>query len=184
MSLDFKSPAFDQAIDWLLSPDIEGAHSNDPADRGGDTWYGISRNAHPDISWPPTLLQAKTIYHEQYWRACRCPDLPPVLAVATFDAAVQHGARQAVRLLQQALGIQADGIIGPVTLKAAHAFCVDASLGTNQIDHLLSYRARYYSAIVANDDTQSRFIRGWMRRLFSLQQLLWVIAHSDQQGKE
>ena len=45
--------------------------------------------------------------------------MPPGLDLAVFDLAVHSGPLRAVRLLQAVLGVEADGIVGPVTLGAA-----------------------------------------------------------------
>lgn len=160
------SDTFTKTVSWLLSPDVEGEHSNDPADRGGDTWYGISRNANPDMPWPPTREQAIQRYRERYWDTCHCNEMAPVLAVLTFDAAVQHGTTQAARILQRAVGVTDDGVIGPQTLAAA-VFATNES-----ISDFLSYRARFYNELCISDTSQRRFLRGWMRRLFLLHQFV------------
>jgi hypothetical protein len=67
---------FIAAVNWLLGPDIEGEHSNDAADKGGDTWYGLARRWNQDMPWPPTRDQAIARYRERYWDACRCDELP------------------------------------------------------------------------------------------------------------
>ncbi|WP_010324364.1 glycoside hydrolase family 108 protein [Marinobacterium stanieri] len=157
------SDTFIRAVNWLLGPEIEGEHSNDPADKGGDTWYGISRNAHPDMPWPPTRDQAIDRYQERYWDACHCHEMHPVLALLTFDAAVQHGTTQAAKFLQRTLGVTDDGIIGPQTLLAAQ----DEPHGA--IFDFLSYRGRFYAELCMEDPSQKRFLRGWMRRLFLLE---------------
>ena len=51
----------------------------------------------------------------------RCPDLPPPLAFFHFDAAVNQGVTGAARMLQQAVGADIDGEIGPLTLAAVAA---------------------------------------------------------------
>jgi lysozyme family protein len=158
------SDTFTLAVNWLLGPEIEGEHSNDPADKGGDTWYGLARRWNQDMPWPPTRGQAIQRYRARYWDACRCDELPPVIAVAVFDAAVQHDPDDAARFLQRAIGASVDGDIGPKTLgKAAEA---DAATLAN----FLSYRALYYTKLTHDDRSQMRFARGWARRLFLLQQ--------------
>ncbi|UTW12951.1 glycoside hydrolase family 108 protein [Marinobacterium rhizophilum] len=154
---------FEPAVNWLLGPDIEGEHSNDAADKGGDTWYGLARRWNQDMDWPPTREQAIARYRERYWDACRCDELPGTLAVLVFDAAVQHAPKDAIRFLQQAIGAYADGIIGPKTL--AKAQYVD----NDRLADFLSYRARYYTQLCIDDASQLTFIRGWHRRLFLLQ---------------
>nr|WP_067289827.1 glycosyl hydrolase 108 family protein [Marinobacterium profundum] len=154
---------FDLAVNWLLGPDIEGEHSNDSADKGGDTWYGLARRWNQDMPWPPTREQAIARYRERYWDACRCSELPPRLAAMVFDAAVQHAPRDAIRFLQRTLGVGIDGYIGPQTLAKAQQ--ADAAA----LADFLSYRAKYYTQLCLDDESQLRFARGWHRRLFLLQ---------------
>lgn len=105
------------AFSWILS--AEGGYSNVAADRGGETLYGLSRRAYPNLDFNTLNFdKAKRIYHRDYWRVCRCDELPNVLAIAVFDAAVNHGPRMAVEMLQRAIKAKPDGIIGPNTLVA------------------------------------------------------------------
>lgn len=158
------SETFNAAVNWLLGPDVEGTHSDDAADRGGDTWYGISRVANPDMPWPPTRDQAIERYRERYWNACRCDELPPIIAVAVFDAAVQHDPKDAIRFLQRTIRVTIDGIIGTETI--AHSAWADG----NTLANFLSYRSLHYTKLTREDRAQMRFARGWARRLFLLQQ--------------
>ena len=51
---------FDEAFDTLIGH--EGGYSNDPRDPGGETRYGISKRAYPDVNIATlTLEQAKFI---------------------------------------------------------------------------------------------------------------------------
>ena len=150
---------FEQALEHVLR--FEGGYVNDPHDPGGETIYGISRRHHPD-AWAngkPTKDDAKGIYFRDYWKRCRCSDLPAAVAVQVFDSAINQGAKDAVRFLQLASGATPDGIIGPMTIKAANlcdpgrlvqAFAVERAYDYALLDHL--------------DD---RYGRGWMRRLFA-----------------
>ena len=160
------SEPFLKAVEWLLSPDIEGEHSNDPQDRGGDTWYGLARKYHRELPWPPTKAQAVEEYRVKYWNACRCSELPPWLAVLVFDAAVQHAPGDAVKFLQEVSGATIDGHFGPQTLRLANR------LSPSHIDEILALRARYYTELVSINDLQRRFALGWHRRLFLLQRFI------------
>ncbi|WP_020681388.1 glycosyl hydrolase 108 family protein [Marinobacterium rhizophilum] len=53
---------FNCAVHWLLGADIEGEHSNDAADKGGDSWYGLARRWNQGMPWPPTREQAIALY--------------------------------------------------------------------------------------------------------------------------
>lgn len=148
---------FDRAFNLLM--ESEGGYSEDSLDPGGETNFGISKRTYPqeDIQFL-TLERAKEIYKRDYWDAIRCDDLPYPINVLIFDAAVNQGKKAAVRMLQEALKITVDGVIGKQTIKAAVAasdsVCAD----------YLSIRAVRY----ANTANFGRFGRGWMRRLFHL----------------
>lgn len=149
---------FDRAFEHLIG--VEGGYVNDPRDPGGETKYGISKRAYPDLDIASlTLDDAKGIYRRDYWEALKCDDLPAAIAVGTFDCGVNQGTGRAARILQQSLGVAADGIIGPQTLAAAK----DADAGSAAAD-MLARRAIHYSGL----PTFGRFGRGWMNRLFSV----------------
>ena len=47
---------------------IEGGYVNNPNDRGGETKYGISKRAYPNVDIKNlTLDKAKQIYYNDYW---------------------------------------------------------------------------------------------------------------------
>jgi lysozyme family protein len=172
--------AFDRWIAGLL--DIERGFVDDPQDLGGPTNWGISLRfaldltdstpRHPaldvdgdgdvdaaDIRRMPREL-AVAIYREQFWNFCRCDELPAMLAIAVADAAVNQGRGPAITMLQGALGVKPDGLIGPVTLGAAAKADANAIL----IDYLAARAVRYVAT--AN---YGRYGRGWFRRLFKVE---------------
>lgn len=101
----------------------EGGYSNDPRDAGGETMYGISKRAYPDEDIKGmTLDRAKAIYRRDYWGPTGCDLLPGPLNFAVFDLAVNAGPRAAVKALQLAVGVTADGVIGRDT-RAAVELC-------------------------------------------------------------
>jgi len=109
---------FDDCFDKLLGH--EGGYVFNPADPGGETKWGISKRSYPNLDIKNlTVEDAKRIYWRDYWLRCGCEDLPRGLAFDVFDAAVNSGANQAARWLQTALGVRADGVIGPDTKAAA-----------------------------------------------------------------
>lgn len=159
---------FKRAMAWLLRPDIEGGYVNDVTDRGGETKYGISARTYPNVDIKNlTMDQATDIYWRDYWQANYCGALPAPLALALFDAVVQHQPRSAGSLLQQALGVLGDGIIGPQTITAARQACTRDG-GHAVLADLLARRAQFYAGLVTANSSQARFLHGWMRRLFLL----------------
>ncbi|NRA56259.1 MAG: peptidoglycan-binding protein [Gammaproteobacteria bacterium] len=162
--------AFDVAFNWIML--AEGGYSNDATDRGGETLYGLSRRSYPNLDFNTlTLAKAKMIYHRDFWRACHAEQLPSIIAIALFDAAVNHGVRGAVEILQRAAGAKPDGIIGNKT--------IGRILDSNHSDLLalfLARRCRRYARIVVNDPSQNRFLLGWMNRITKLQMHLHQVA--------
>jgi lysozyme family protein len=163
---------FDVALAHVLK--MEGGWTNDPHDPGGPTNRGIiladlakqrgttitSANRDRLIEDLRNLSdhETRTIYREQYWLAARCPALPSKLAFFHFDAAVNHGVAGAARLLQQALAVEVDGVIGPITRDAARSANVDAVL-----DRYAELRRRRYRSL----PHFWRFGRGWLSRVAS-----------------
>jgi len=141
---------------------------NDPHDRGGETKYGVARNANPDLDI--TKLDwagAKRVYYRRYWLAANCDDITlaaPRVAVLHFDGAVNHGVGRASRFLQRAVGAVEDGDIGPATMRAFNKTLEEK--GEIAICHLIcDYREAFYEAIIARNPSQERYRRGWFRRI-------------------
>ena len=109
---------FEAAVKFVL--ETEGGLVDDPRDTGGLTNFGISIKAFPNVDIRNlTAATAADIYKNEYWDHCKCDQLPGPVAVLVFDAAVNQGAGAAVRMLQAALGVGVDGVIGTKTLAAA-----------------------------------------------------------------
>jgi lysozyme family protein len=112
---------FDEALAFILRPDVEGGYVNDPRDPGGETKCGISKRSYPHLDIKNlTDAEIKDIYLRDFWNALRLGELPGRLAFLTFNSAVNQGQPSAAMILQQALGLKADGIIGPETIEAAN----------------------------------------------------------------
>lgn len=146
---------FDTAFDRLI--DHEGGYVNNPADPGGETKFGISKRAYPDVDISGlTLEQAKAIYKRDYWDKARCDELPPALAFQVFDTAVNSGIGQAVRFLQRAVGVADDGVLGPLTIAAVRRLDLE------------SLMARYNGQrldFMTKLSTWDVFGKGWARRI-------------------
>ncbi|WP_064184303.1 glycoside hydrolase family 108 protein, partial [Klebsiella pneumoniae] len=125
------SPAFLHALSFIRAR--EGGYVDDPTDKGGETKYGISdrrdglADGKTDVDGdgkPDTRIKDLTeekagqIYFRDYWYPAYCTDWPDGISLFVFDSSVQHGAKKAIQLLQDAVGVTADGIVGPKTTKA------------------------------------------------------------------
>ena len=78
MAVDWPSSyggTFDKAFDLVVG--LEGGYSNDSADSGGATRWGISKRSHPNLDITTlTIENAKEIYAEEYWNLAHCGDFP------------------------------------------------------------------------------------------------------------
>lgn len=158
---------FDACFDRLIGH--EGGYSNNPADPGGETMWGITarvarrRGYNGDMRALPRDT-AKQIARDEYWTACRADDLPEHLRFDVFDACYNSGATQAALWLQRAVGAHDDGVIGPLTLQAAH----DA-------DDLCAARFNGHRLeMLTNLGNWGAFGKGWARRVASNLKLLGV----------
>ncbi|MCW0413473.1 hypothetical protein NG831_06580 [Xanthomonas sacchari] len=146
---------FDSLIDRVLSH--EGGYVNDPRDPGGETQWGISKAAYPNVNIRAlTRPQAIEIYRRDYWQPIQGDKLPKAVAFQVLDAAVNHGVGNAIRWLQRAAGVADDGVVGPRTLAAVSVVSpADLVLLFNAI------RLEFYALL----GTFDRFGKGWTRRV-------------------
>lgn len=134
---------------------------NDPDDHGGMTKYGIAQNANPTVNVPKlTYEEAKVIYYQRYWLAVKADSIPFPLNGLVFDVAVNSGPSNAIKFLQRALGVTADGDFGNQTLNALKK----ASSVKLLCEQYNDQRRRFFNAIVARTPSQGKFLAGWMRR--------------------
>lgn len=153
---------FDAAFDKLMT--FEGGYSNNAADPGGETMWGITARVARaegfigDMKSMPKET-AKAIAKKRYWSPVHCDDLPAAIRYAMFDSAYNSGPAQAVKWLQRAVSVQDDGVIGPMTIDAANraASLLPAVLGL-RLDFLTSL------------PTWGQFGKGWTRRVASILQ--------------
>lgn len=102
----------------------EGGFVDHPSDPGGATNHGITQkvarqNGYAGNMRDLPLSVATEIYRKQYWIAIKADQLPDTLRFHVFDAAVNSGNAQAIKWLQRCAGVEDDGVIGPITIKAA-----------------------------------------------------------------
>ena len=107
---------------------IEQGYVNNPADKGGETYKGVSRKFHPGwVGWGiidelkphrlfPGILEidknlqrfVRSFYEVEFWGKVKGDDLVeifPEIAYELFDTAVNLGPSQAIKYLQRALNV-------------------------------------------------------------------------------
>ena len=152
--------SFSSVIEMVLHH--EGGYVNHPDDPGGETKYGISKRAYPEIDIANlTEEDAGEIYFKDYWSKIKGEDLPRGVACVVMDYGVNSGISRASKALQRACGIEkGDGIIGPHSLAAVWATVKDK--GEKQvIDEVTNTRREFIRSL----STYETFGKGWERRI-------------------
>ena len=140
-------------------------------DRGGMTFAGIARKY--NSGWDGWALidsgdrgserlkkSVAKFYFKNYFSACCLGNVKSQMIVnVIYDFAVNAGVRTAVRLTQQTVGCDVDGLVGPQTLSVLNNIDGDEFVSR----YALAKIARY-SAIVNADRSQSKFLLGWINR--------------------
>jgi len=98
---------FDSSFEVLIDVN-EGGYSNDPADPGGETMYGITKRVALKHGYTGEMKDlplelAKSIARTEYWDAVGCDTLPDKLDFQVFDCAYNSGPERAAELLGKAL---------------------------------------------------------------------------------
>jgi lysozyme family protein len=143
----------------------EGGYVNHPSDPGGMTnlgvtkrvweeWTGRESNEAEMRALTPELVE--TLYKVRFWDACRCDEMPSGIDYLVFDFAVNAGPSRSAKILQTAVGVPADGVIGPVTLAAVKAQDPDWL-----IEKFSQAKEDFYRSL----GTFETFGKGWLDRI-------------------
>lgn len=126
-------------IQLEVGPYKNGGYTNDPVDPGGETKWGISKQANPTVDIKNlTRDQAVEIYKTKYWKD-EWEKLGFPLAVCMMDTAVNGGNGQ--KMLEES--------------------------GRNYIQFLQLRLARY-AALIAKNPALAKYRNGWNNRIRDL----------------
>ena len=140
----------------------EGGYVNHPSDPGGETKYGISKRAYPDVDIAElTKDDAADLYKRDYWDRIKGDDLPVGVACVVMDYAVNSGISRASKALQSVCGIaNGDGIIGPASLNAVWVTVKNTS-EEDVINAVTEQRQEFIRGL----SIYETFGKGWERRI-------------------
>ena len=164
---------FDVAFNFIIAK--EGGYVEDPYDKGGATKYGISSKfiQANDLKIKDvkelTLLQAKEIYYIFFWNPLKLDQFnDSTVQLFVFDTSINCGKEKAATLLQTSINsishIAVDGKIGNETIGTCNNIISNNKNCKILKQLLLSSRIAYYMHIVNQDETQRRFLKGWVNR--------------------
>jgi lysozyme family protein len=151
----------------------EGGYVRDPDDPGGETKYGISRRAYPDLDIASlTQERAAEIYRDDYWDAMNLDEVAEIseeLAIVLFDTAVNVGGHRAAEWLQEAVQAEQDGIVGPETLSEMWGYFLAWGMDLEVvISRILLRRYAHYTALAERHEWARNYLFGWCRRTKAL----------------
>lgn len=133
---------FDRVMEFVLR--WEGGYVNDPDDPGGETNFGISKRANPDVDIAHLTEEgAKAIYLERYWDPIDGDHLPWPLCLAAMDFAVNSGVPR---------------VASTVKRLKAHS-------GEELAYELTAERMGFLLRLAENRPTMRKYVRGWMNRV-------------------
>lgn len=112
---------------WPFVLEREGGYTNNPKDPGGPTKYGVTLKTLQAYREDDSLTandvkalteeEAKNIFLVNYMQPLHADDDSMHVSVALMisDCAYNSGVRRAVQLAQHVLGLDEDGVLGPMT---------------------------------------------------------------------
>lgn len=139
----------------------EGGYVNHPADPGGETNFGITKNTANQYGYTGSmrLIPAdvvEKIYKGQFWNTLDCGNYHYAFGFQLFDAGVNHGIANARKMLQRAVGVKDDGVIGQITLAAIQKLPTAVLISLFNAE-----RIQFYTKL----STFPTFGKGWMKRM-------------------
>lgn len=168
------STAFDEALKFTLKWEGGVAHRSKEADPGGLTNRGVTQATYNSYRKSRGLgdksvifmtdRELEDIYRKNYWDKIYVEEMPERIAIAAFDFAVHSGPNRAVKYLQKLLGVNADGVIGPIT-KQALENCDEPET----LKHYIQRREMFLRNL-----PNFKHNPGWMNRTHDLKKFLGV----------
>ena len=159
-SPDLSDRVFAKATAFVI--DVLEGGERPVTDSGGLTRYGIAQRSHPSVDVAKiTRADAVAIYRRDYWATLKADLLPPALALLLFAAAVNAGNYHAVRILQRAVGVTQDGVVGQQTLLAVRRFSSPLELRVR----FNTFWLKSYFDLAREKPYYQQWLDGWTRRV-------------------
>lgn len=147
--------------------------ANDPDDLGGATMCGVTLATFTDYcrrkGYPrPTIVRLKAIKYKEWleilktmfwdkWKADQINNESIALILVDW---VWGSGKYGITIPQKAIGVTADGIVGPKTIAA-----VNAKDPKQLFDLIRKERLAYIERICKSRPTNLKYKRGWLNRL-------------------
>ena len=155
---------YDAALQHVLKS--EGLWSDNPAVPGGATMKGITLSVYREWKRNPHISKEElrvipdeevyNLYKELYWNNVQGDYLPAGVDYAVFDSAVNMGVGRAANLIQEAVGVTADGVLGPASVSA-----IQKTDPKELIEKFSALKESFYRSL----KTFPTFGKGWLNRV-------------------
>jgi lysozyme family protein len=160
----------------------EGGFVDNPNDPGGATNFGVSLRwlkskglledlehlegdkTQDEIMIIRSMTQplASDFYRTYWWNAYSYGTIvAQMVATKVFDMSVNLGPPRAHRMVQQVLGVNQDGVLGPKSFQE-----INAASNLSLITRLQEAQASFYRGLVASNPTRQQFLQGWLNRAY------------------
>ena len=161
----------------------EGGYVNDPADRGGETNFGVTvavarANGYTGPMRDMPLAKALDIYRGKYVIAPGfglVGNLSMPIAAELVDTGVNMGPATAGKFLQRALNLLTDdslgvdGIVGPASIRSLKGYLAKRGKeGERRLLALLNaFLGERYADLAEGRTANRKFIYGWLGRILA-----------------
>ena len=160
----------------------EGGFTSDPHDAGnhlpdgrpGCTMWGCTQANWESyighqVTWDDMKAlkpdDVKPLYKRDYWDAVKGDELPGGVDYAAFDFAINAGPGASRKMIQRALGVTADGAIGPATMAA-----IKATNGKVFLDKFSQAKRDFYIGL-----HNPKYEKGWLARVDTVKDIATVM---------
>ena len=169
---------FNKAVEKTIK--LEGGYTAGHGDYGGETKFGISKRAHPDVDIPKLDVDsAKDIYKRFYWDVMRLDDIDSqAVADEMFDTGVNTGWKDSASIMQTAVNlvsearkmstISVDGLVGPVTVNRINGLTRSATSENVLLKIANGFQMMEYINQATRDPNQAKFLIGWIANRIEL----------------
>jgi lysozyme family protein len=142
----------------------------DVGDGKGVTRFGQTPGWLEDNGFvPPSNAADAAVNYETWMRRFkfdRIADLDPFLGWMVTDFAVHSGEETAIKVLQRALVVRDDGILGPVTFRSLQLAARTDSQTSLLAHKFVAHRMRYIGELLGSKKVDRRqYAHGWLNRL-------------------
>ncbi|VVB52780.1 putative Peptidoglycan domain protein [uncultured archaeon] len=167
---------FEPVVQWVLYQEDDHRQPGkivNLGDGAGMTRLGITSNNFgayvapnffTDMSFTAAVVQAKKVYREHFWNLFHgdnivANDCAAVLLSSSVN--IRGGVSHSVKMLQQVLGVEQDGILGPKTVDELNS--KDNRIVANMFRGAWE---NFYHELVAMNPAKAQFMDGWKARVW------------------